>query len=412
MLIDFNREVKLNSQDTIPKLITQGIFDEVISEGNLGLVPDHESMTIEGLRLKNPKEYEDKLGSDPSIEDILKYSYNSQKEICFSPIHEGYIKINGQDKPIEEMNFNLLQLYTVEYVQGDIIAIPHSFPETDDIMIGGKGYSRSLKTHRVPNESLNKIEIQSDLEEPLRVELILDDNEKTTTINISIELKFAKTIKDIVESIFIYDAFANNEGIIDGEKAVTLFQPTETSDVKKFNQKMASFWKKTLEIENILNNNLGVRFVPPKGSVDDETISSVEELYQSLVLNKPVRINNSIESVKGNLSVELDLNALVGNPIFTIFDAKKSFDIFDTQFELYSLNGILDAVVSNYKTDGDQLILYFEHEDIDNESFLATIDFLSEKELKKYREENGKSLENTFRNCSSINELFISGFNE
>ncbi len=410
MHINFNKEMRQNNADRLPDLVItqfnkdlpEGTEYKMDSDGDLVLKAKGDSISIGGLSLMDIDEIEDKIGNNATQADILEYSYNSQKPLRLKTKKEGYLKINGKDIPIDKIKFN--PLHSFEYSDGNFQAIPQPFPKIDDITIGCEEYSRTLGVQRIPYDGIDKIKIQSNQKDVLQITLTYNVVEKNSNISISAQLKNAKNIRDIVEAIYIYNAFIDGKGLLDGEK-VTITK--EEKNIKKFNENYALFWRRTLEVEEILNKAFNITFIPTKGDIDEDTVSIIEELYQSLILKEPVRLDKHIKDIKGALDIKdkIDINELMKKKFFISYIATNHIEIFETEFELNSLDGILDALVNEYQIAGDQLILTLKNDGTGDDPFIVTMLFLNENEANEYRKNNEKTLEKIFRNAVPLKEL-------
>ena len=61
----------------------------------------------------------------------------------------------------------------------------------------------------------------------------------------------------------------------------------------KYNDEILNFWKKVLEIES----KLKVEFKPPFTDLDYDHICAIEEIYQNVIMYRPIRQNQCINSI-------------------------------------------------------------------------------------------------------------------
>ena len=134
----------------------------------------------------------------------MSYSYNSQNPIPLQLKKEGYILLNGEDFPIDKIRYNPYCPVTI--VSGKMFMYPPKFPKPFTLTIGGKKYSRQLTFHRIPNESVHIAAFESQNEQPLMVQYFLDQPKHTISFNISFNLPYATTVRDVVESTSIFNS--------------------------------------------------------------------------------------------------------------------------------------------------------------------------------------------------------------
>ena len=184
MFVDFNRvfKNKPQTQITVPnalvsymnKSLPDGVKYVVDKNGNCVISSDAESISIGGFVFKPTDEQKRTLGKKYTQQDVIDYLYNTQKPIPLTLQKEGYIKLNGQEFPIDKMSYNPLN--PVKYVSGTLYMYPHPFPEPFQITVGCEKYERSLLVSRVPHNSINIGAFESDKNDPLPIKYYLDKN--------------------------------------------------------------------------------------------------------------------------------------------------------------------------------------------------------------------------------------------
>ena len=221
------------------------------------------------------------------------------------------------------------------------------------------------------------------------------------TFNMELNTIKTKTVRDIVASISIYNAFIEGKGTFNG---LSFNIQLATDKVKKIDQRTLNFWGKALKIEDAL----GVSFVPPHENLDSDSIYLVERLFQNFINHKPVCDVNKIDSidVKWDLSnPDKKLDDLIGKGIVLQFEATENIELFGVKLQLPALIGIFNSVVKEYSTtkDGKQkLILVDESED--KKRYTAIICFKSEDEMKSYKSSEFQKVVDLLHEAKTVQE--------
>jgi hypothetical protein len=76
-------------------------FTYIIDDDGTFVLSPTEGGKISGFKLADEEAYKKVLGDDYSRDNLIRYSYNSQKPIKLKPIDDGYLLFNGVKMPIE-----------------------------------------------------------------------------------------------------------------------------------------------------------------------------------------------------------------------------------------------------------------------------------------------------------------------
>lgn len=387
MFVDFNRvfkgkpQTELKIPDAMVKHLSanlpKGVTYRATDDGMCEIISEGESVTIGGILFVPTETQRKVLGKKFTPDDVMKYSYNSQQPIPLQLKKEGYIVLNGEEFPIERMRYN--PYCPVSIVSEKIFMYPHAFPEPFPLSFGSKKYTKQLIFHRVPNDSINIAAFESQEGQPLRAQYFVDESKQTISFNISFNLSCASTIRDIVESTSIYNAFADGEGLFCGK---TLTTRIDTPIVKKYDSESLAFWEKVLLIES----TLGIVFEPPQEDVDSSTINIVETLYQNLINGIPVRENKKIDSLDGEWEMVDNSNVQdsVGKSIYFEFQATSRVSLFGVNITLPCVIGIFDSILSDFSVKGKKYKLVLDHISEEKHMFTSTLRFKTEQELTEY----------------------------
>ena len=391
MFVDFNRvfsgkpQTELKVPDAMVEHLSSqlplGVRYRATDDGNCEIIADGESVNVGGLVLVPTDEQKKVLGKKFTFDDVLKYSYNAQKPIPMKLKKDGYIILNGQEIPIERIHYNPYN--PVKIVSGKLFMYPHQFSEPFSLSIGCEKYSRQLIFKRVPYESVNIAAFESQSEQPLMVKYLVDEDERRIDFNISFNLSYANTVRDIVESTSIYNAFAEGKGLFGGKPLIT---DIDVSKVKKYDPESLLFWEKVLIIEERLN----VGFEPPQEDVDFKTICLMETLYQNLIKGVPIRENKKVDVLKGE-QVKGDndqIKTSVGESVFFEFQASTHISLLGVEIDLPCVVAICDSKITNYTVEDKKYKLSLDHLSEDKHMYTSTLLFENEEALLAYMNES------------------------
>ena len=407
MFVDFNRvfsgkpQTELKIPDALVKHLSsnlpKGVKYKSTRNGNVEIVSEGESVNIGGLIFVPTEEHLKILGKKYSLDDILNYSYNAQKRIPLKLKKEGYILLNGEEFPIDRIKYN--PYCPVSVVAGEFFMYPPPFPKEFPLIIGNEKYTKQMLFKRIPNESVNIAAFESEKEQPLKVRYYVDEKKHTISFNISFNLSYVKTIRDIVEATSIYNAFVDGKGIFCGQPLVT---DIDSSKFKKYDTDSIAFWEKVLVIEK----ELGVSFEPPQDDVDFYTIRTIEMLYQNLINNTPIKEISKIESLDGEWNMHEDnpVNDSVGKPLYFEFQATSHISLFGVEKDLPSVIGIFDSVISNYSVKGKKYKLLLENLSDERHMYTSTIRFASEEKMLNYLDGNHDDRITALHNAKTVEE--------
>lgn len=194
----------------LSKDLPEGVRYISDDHGNLIVASENKSIQIGGFRLIVSDEIKKALGSNCTKNTIMQYAYNAQKEIAMELERDGFIKINGEEVAIEKIHNNFFR--PVKYTDYKWYVKPQDFPPPFTVTVSSDEYTRKLCVSRVPYESLYVYAFESEQEAPLKIKFYINIEEKTMQMAMSFDLKYATTVKDMVESIFIYNAFVDGKG--------------------------------------------------------------------------------------------------------------------------------------------------------------------------------------------------------
>ena len=408
MFVDFNRAFKSKpqSQIAVPPAVVEymnqslpeGVKYVADENGNCFISSTDTSFTLGGFSLELTNEQKRILGKNYTEKDVYEYSYNAQEPIHLRLIKEGYVVLNGQEFPVDKMVHN--PLVPIKYVSGSFYMLPPKFPGAFDIRVGCDEYERTLKVSRIPNNSVSIWAFESEKADPLCLKYFVDREKKRMTLSISLNLGKAKSVKDILKSSSIYNAYLEGKGTLLGHK---LECKLKTDNVKKYNEKSILFWKKVLKIEDYLE----VSFIPPKENVDSRTVCLIEQLYQNFIHKNPVRDNQKINHIDGKWDfndIGNDMSESLGKPFFFEFEAMSEFDLLGIKLELPSLICVFDAALQDCIMKGEKQRLVLTDESEEKERYTSIMCFKTEAELAEYKTKGYDEIITLFHDAKRIQE--------
>lgn len=362
--------------------------------GNLTITSsDGSKITIGGFNVTVTDEMRSVLGNQYSTAQIAKYAYNTQEKIAMNLKEDGIIIVNGERMPVEKFAYNMFDNFS--YINSKFYMVPPKFPEPFELELGCEKYKRKLSFQRVPYASLDKSKFQSVNKDPLRMEFIVCEEDYSVKMTLGFDLKKANTVKDIVETVFIYNAYCDGKGLLMGHPVGRM---KDKADDKKFDEKSARFWEKVFEIEEKLN----LKFIPPKTDIEFETICLVEQLYQNLICKKPVKQREIITSIISDMNVKegVNLDELIGKQIFFQYNATTTFELFEKEFSLPAILGIFNSTFKSYEIlDDNKTKIILGIKDKNQKPFTAILCFASDSDLNEYVKENPDCYENILSNA-------------
>lgn len=359
------------------------------------ITSDGEIFKVSGIEFC-PNETQKKiLGHNYNQNDLLNYAYNSQQKIEINTKEKGIIILNDKKFEIAKLKYNPLNP-SLEVINEKIYLIPSKLDCKILIKLSNENYSRELVVSRIPNNSINIVSFKSRDDEPLKINYNIDLYSKDVKMNISYDLKYAKSIKDVVESIDIYNSFIDGKGYLcDNLIGIKV-------NAQKFDENSAIFWKKLLMIENYLN----IKFIPPQDNIDYEEVLEIEELYQSLIMKKPFKYKNIISNINAQYSFNQNskINDLLDKSFLLDFCSTYSKEIFGQEIKLVSLYMLFNSKIVKIENNLNNANFILEDESESKKRYISIMYFKNEKELNKYREQLNDEKIQLFKEAKSAYE--------
>lgn len=389
MFASFNKAFKKESQSAIKipqelievlnSHLPEGVEYKLYDKENVLTIyskPEDVTFEINGAFLFPTAEQLEILGDNYSPNDLFQLSYNSQKPIPIR-LKNDVININGKDIPLEEMCFNPLN--PIKILKSDTFFVPHSFPSAFPMSFGNGNVSIELMIKRVPNNSIHVCTYESDTAHCLIAKYSYDKKSKNLSITLKVMLSTANSVKEILDSIEIYNAFVEGKGWFAGE---LLTSKISSGDCMPIDGRTIEFWRKVFEIEK----ELGITFLPPFNRTFEKDVCIIEELYQNIINKVPIKQDGRITSLTSTWDPEI-ANENLKKSIYFEFRGNSSIKVFGNELDLPCLVGMSNAVIANYKVTEEtkECRVYFEDLSENKKMFISILRFKDESELDKYR---------------------------
>lgn len=413
MFVDFDKVFSKTPQTElkIPKALAEQLSSKlpnglkyIVDEKTNNLViscdePSEVPITIKGMSLNPTNEQLEILGEDYHFDDLIKLSYNSQKPIPVKYDNDRYLNINGKEISINHLTFNPFKPYEIKV--DSTYMYPSPFPPAFSLSFGCEKVVFELSINRVANNSVDIMAFESQNDHCLSVKYYLNPKTNGFSITINITPKYAVTVKEIIDSIEIYNAFIDGKGIIAGTVIETKL---ETNEAIRYDSEALEFWTKVYELEK----KLRVSFTPPFVDIDFEDVCNIEEIYQNIINKLPIRKNIIINSITSEWEFSKDdiANEALGKPIYFEFEGTSSFEVSGKKIKLPCIVGIFNAVLYKYEKNEDKCILFLESESDEKQMYTSTLCFLTEQELIEYKQQT-KNRIILFRDAKKRNEYLI-----
>ena len=405
MFVNFDRV--FNESDTAKIKLPSALVEYLSAELPYGLkyreddngychiVSEGTSLTIGGFQFNLSDEQKKVLGDNVTLEDILKYSYNSQQSIPLKLIKPGTIVLNGQEVPIEKMAYNPYN--PIKIIESSFFAVPKEFSGSFQVSIGGKGYETVLDIVRVPNESIDIAKYESKNDKPLKIIYYMNESDKSIVLTMTVQVKNAKTVQELLESMQIYNAYISGQGNMCGMKLEGTFN---TKKRQCFDRKTIKFWEKVYKLERLLC----VQFTLPSDDITYSTAYEVEHLYQNLIKSEPIRDNQQIRSLDGgwDISNEEKIKNSIGSLLMFQFEATYNCNLFGIKRALPCFVCIFNAKLKDYYRENDKFKLMIEDKSSDEPMFSSTLCFANEEKLASFK----KKIKGDKRSFTSATKKF------
>ena len=217
------------------------------------------------------------------------------------------------------------------------------------------------------------------------LKLVFSEDVQKVKIKYQIQYEYAKTIEEIGFELNACISFLSK-----------FYEPTAeigSTEDKNMVKEILRCLRYTAGFINRLNaveQKLGKHFSPQKlNTMSSEDQRDVEELFLLLCRKIPLRVNAKITSIDANkIEIsEAQKDITIGAKIALCFTRKIEFDLLGQQFEIYTANALINAIIKDFQQNGEQISVYYG-DTASQPMYIAYSAFLQEEQAKIEAERN------------------------
>lgn len=264
-----------------------------------------------------------------NVMELSRFLYNTQQsyEVEISG-EESSIKLDEGEIPFDKL---IISPYSMEKSKYKIKIEPEKFPDPFPVVFDFNGMEETFQMQRMPLADIRKQRYES-INVPfykISYDLIEKDGKYKLVMSYSFDLSDTNDVEDYVKAYKMFYACISSAVKFNG----TSFQikiPNFNGD-KESVEVILKFWEKVTELEKLL----GIKF-KVKNDVSFEESLAIEELYISLISNKPFKNYVKIEELTLKpVSDKDEIFDLVGEEKSVLsFKQKEKVEIFCSEIEV------------------------------------------------------------------------------
>lgn len=409
MRIDFSKIKKLNN--TVPQELIDHYSKEVnkryVSKGklkdfNIEYEYDEESELIRNIspfKMNAKFKLPDNMPSEvQTYEDLVKYLYNSQTEIEFDKNDIPFIKLDGEEIPID----NLFLTKQGEPVTSMRMGIsPIRFNPNDKLNFNLKVSSTVERNITLTRKSHNSITTKLYVNEEDSDLFIFSVKIKDKEIQFSVVSKLSKPAKinDILFVKKLLLSFQRQTLLVNGVSINTLFAKPDTNndlDEKELSNDIL-MWENIKKLELILEEEFTIKM-----PLTNKEAQLINELLVSFILDKPFKdyvkvnsLNLDVKSVKELQRHEEKFTEIKDSQksMFIGGQLEKDVELFDLNLKLVEIYQIYNVIVNDVKTNEKELkIELFLKESTKDHSHVSRKFSMEKEEIEDINNEFKKAL--------------------
>ena len=404
MFVDFEKTYnqKPLSQSKVPALmlnmlnenLPEGFIYESLEDGTCIVTSKNDNTVFGDLLIADEdlsfiKQY---LGDSFDAQDVIDFSYNSQKPIKFKTKRNGFIKINDHEIPLSQ--YIVKPLDPLEMKEGYFYAAPPKFPEPFFVSITGGKVTKQLKVHRVPDYSVDLAVFESE-EDIITIRYSINQQTNEFHCSVNLHVESAKTVEELVEALNLYDSLIKGNGVFANEPLLRL---NVSDGVKISVHNQCVFWNKVLKIQPLVP----VDFKPLLDDVDYELIRIIEELYQGLVLGKNYHSARNIITVKSQFNWDIDKkDSIINTKVFLKFNGFCKYECLGEKLEIPCNVYVINVIVDDVSDIDNQTELKLKY----GEDSKTIIRMFLDKDLQEEDLKNVEDPSTVLNNAVSIKEI-------
>ena len=319
---------------------------------------------FKNFEIENLDEIKDKCQKEKiTMEDLIDYSYNSQRPLTLKPLKNFQQFINNEK--IDNNEFIISKDIIADSIPEKLVIFPEKMNKSIKLKIGNGEKSYVYTFIQKPIDSLTKKRFVTSPNSKLLIDYEID-NERIK-FNIEINKLQNTTIKEYLETLIFMQSLFNNGMYIND----TYIKGSKGKDEKyEKREKLIDLWNKDLLDKNDLDN--------------------IFLLYRSFIENKALRINKKINTL--SFSYEnipewfiKDVKENKERNLCLEYSEKYSFNLLGEKIDVLKLksyfNLFVDEIENSEETKKIHLIL---KENDENKTYESVQLFKNEYDLEKF----------------------------
>ena len=323
--------------------------------------------------------------------DLAEYAYRTQQSLKLKPYEDNTIIMNGHKIGIEKlMTFPLDDSKVME--KEEFFIQPPPFDKFDPITLEAGNVVLEFQVERKPYDSMNEIFIQLSYKELIVIDIILDEDTFQSKWTIHTTPK-SNSANDLYRVLVFYNEFGKGNVKYQGERFAALVDKKGFSFVDKSNIELL---RKVIQLENKLNI---VFDIPTQFTNNDYAI--VEQLYTSLILNKPFKRIVSFNELTctGTPLEGKGIESILNKDILLTACNVKTIELFGNKFDLFMLQAFFHLLVIDVEI-CDENTTKLKIDDTNKKMFISYRYFIDEDAVIRYQ--RNKKWIDKFENAKTI----------
>ncbi len=317
----------------LEKDLPDGFKYKSLDDGTCIMIPDDINKIIKKESFVLPKYLENK-----NINEILQYSYSSQEPLKLKeniPLDDGILIVKDMLK---------FPFRTEEVSLGEIVLVPSPFYEFN-LELSGNGVKKNITMKRQKSKSINQIIFKRVDSRDLDFSYVLDSKSSKIKFRININFEQCDSIEELINNLKLYKSFGDGTIKISGTNIGKEGHNFKINIDRNALDSTIDFYEKLLKITKLINID-----IKPKSSIDNEDIYCVEELYRTLIDNKPYKEYIQINKLNITMLDELHKDLISNNEGFAFHSScKYECNILGYSIELPSIIAIYNIVITDVK---------------------------------------------------------------
>lgn len=292
------------------------------------------------------------------IERKIRFEFTDEKG--YRDFIEGLKKVNKEGIPVEIQGVKAFHSiagsgevnYFDEYDSGIVKSYVCPYQKPIPITLETKFGREEVVLNRIKVDDGYRIKVV--IGNTIRFTITSNTNSRETVFNYVIEQKKADSIKELTRNFATALAFC--QYLFKNESEIKGIHPDENHpELQNVGTVLDYFYKNLCLISHLeyLNDRFELGITPSEFG-DSYTYDDVEELYYSLK-GVPIRARENHNSLKVGLKeLNPDKKAeLLGTAVNLTFPGNVTYNIFGHELTFYSANFLFNAVVAEFKDNGD-----------------------------------------------------------